>query len=231
MDLFNLLAQTSAAYAEETAETHAVTDALNYFWQQITTLGWLQAVFAVSFGVVYLMYGWRIFKALTVIAFALLGLYGGMWIGAQFDKVLLGSLLGLGILAVLSVPLMRWAVGILGAVAGGVLTASIWHALNLPEQYIWAGALIGFIAGGMIAFIVFRISVMLFTSLGGGALIIVGVLTLVYQYELMQQPPTQHLEDWYFNHNWFMPVLLIAATCFGMLLQYRFVKGEKNWTV
>ena len=29
-------------------------------WKQITALSWLQAVLAVSFGVVYQLYGWRI---------------------------------------------------------------------------------------------------------------------------------------------------------------------------
>ncbi len=228
-----ILAQTTYTngYEQTISQTQFVSRCLQYMWEQITILTWPQAVLAISFGVIYLMYGWRIFKALTVISFALLGLYAGMWVGAQFDRVLLGSLVGLTVLTILSVPLMKWAVCILGAVAGGILTAGIWYAFKLPEQFVWAGALVGFVTGGMSAFVVFRVSVMLFTSLGGGGLIIMGVLALVWQYEGLQQPPTNRLSDIYFNNNWFIPALLIGATLFGMLLQWRFVKTSKNWTV
>jgi hypothetical protein len=83
----------------------------------------------------------------------------------------------------------------------------------------------------MLAFVVFRVSVMLFTSMSGGGLIIMGALALIHQYEMLQDPPTARLQEWYFGHNWFVPALLIIATVFGMLLQWRFVKGSKDWSV
>jgi hypothetical protein len=137
MSAFTILAQMAEPYYYDQPATAApatgpVSQTLAFFWDQIAALGWLHAVLAISFGVIYLMYGWRIFKALTVISFALLGLYGGMWIGGRFDKALLGALLGIGVLAVLSIPMMRWAVGILGAVAGGIIAAGIWYACPLP---------------------------------------------------------------------------------------------------
>ena len=112
----------------------------------------------------------------------MLGLFAGMRVGEMMsstDSVLWGGIIGLVVLAVLSIPLMRWAVSILGAVAGGIITSGLWYACGLPEQYLWAGAIIGIVAGGMISFIVFRISVMLFTSLGGAMLIIVGTARTV----------------------------------------------------
>ena len=54
---------------------------VDFIWEQISTLTWFQAVLAVSFGVVYLVYGWRIFKVLTVICFGLIGMFAGMMIG------------------------------------------------------------------------------------------------------------------------------------------------------
>ncbi|GAG50073.1 unnamed protein product, partial [marine sediment metagenome] len=141
MDCLTILAQAAEISTERVSETQIVP--VDYIWEQIVTLSWLQAVIAISFGAVHLLYGWRIFKALAVISFAILGLYGGMWVGGQFDKVLLGSVVGAILLAALAVPLMRWAVSILGAVAGGILTAGVWYACGLPEQYIWAGGLVG----------------------------------------------------------------------------------------
>ena len=229
LDCLTILAQAAGSSAEPVSDVQIVP--VDYIWGQIVTLTWLQAVIAISFGAVYLLYGWRIFKALAVISFALLGLYGGMWVGGQFDKVLLGSVVGSVLLAVLAVPLMRWAVSLLGAVAGGTLTAGVWYACGLPEQYIWAGGLVGVVAGGMISFIVFKIAVMLFTSLGGGALIAAGALSLLHQYESIQEPPTARIQELFFNENWFVPVLLLVPTAVGILMQNKFVKRSKDWDI
>lgn len=230
MDYLTILAQTAEISTERVSETQIVP--VDYIWEQIATLSWLQAFIAVSFGAVYLLYGWRIFKALAVISFAFLGLYAGMWVGGQFfDNVLLGGVVGAALLAALAIPLMRWAVSILGAVAGGTLTAGLWYACQLPEQYIWAGGLVGIVAGGMISFIVFKIAVMLFTSLGGGALIVTGLLSLLYQYESIQDPPTENIKELFYNQSWFMPVLLMISTAVGIIVQNKFVKGSRDWSV
>jgi hypothetical protein len=229
MDCLTILAQAARNYAEPVSDAQIVP--VDYIWGQIITLSWLQAFIAISFGAVYLLYGWRIFKALTVISFALLGVYAGMWVGGQFDKVLLGSVIGSILLAILSVPLIRWAVSILGAVAGGTLTAGLWYACQLPEQYIWAGGLVGVVAGGMISFIVFKIAVMLFTSLGGGVLIITGLLSLLHQYESIQDPPTENIKELFYGQSWFVPVLLLISAAIGIIVQNKFVKHSRDWSV
>ena len=229
MDCFIILAQAVESSAEPVSETQIIP--VDYIWEQITALSWLHAVVAISFGAVYLLYGWRIFKALAVISFALLGLYAGRWVGGQFDEVLLSSVVGAVVLAILSIPLMRWAVSILGAVAGGTLTAALWYACELPEQYIWAGGLVGVVAGGMISFIVFKIAVMLFTSLGGGVLIVAGVLSLLHQYESIQEPPGESIKELFYSENWFVPVLLLVPAAIGMIMQNKFVKHSKDWDI
>ncbi|MBN1786976.1 MAG: hypothetical protein JW806_01120, partial [Sedimentisphaerales bacterium] len=127
---------------------------VDVIWEQISSLDWLQALLAVSFGSVYMLYGWRIFKVLAVVSFGMLGVFAGMYLGEMFGSVLWGGIIGLVLLAAISIPLMKWAVSILGAVAGGIVTGGVWFACGLPEEYIWAGAIIGIIAGGMISFIV-----------------------------------------------------------------------------
>ena len=224
MSIAVILAQTSQTAATQ-AEAPIVP--IDSIYEQITTLSWPQAVIAVSFGIVYLLYGWRIFKVLAVISFALLGLYIGMRIGEQFEKVLLGGVIGLFALVLLAIPLMRWAVSILGAVAGGVLTAAVWYACNLPEQYIWAGGLIGIIAGAMISFIIFKISVMLFSSLGGAAIMATGLLSLLHHYP----PTTEHINDFVHNYNWFMPAVLLIPTAIGMVVQNKLIKSSKSWNL
>ncbi|MFH1370870.1 MAG: hypothetical protein ABII09_06255 [Planctomycetota bacterium] len=231
------LAQTSKTpgqfdYMQVDYGTRYVLQALDQIWQQATALTWPQAVITVAFGVIPLMYGWRIYKVLTVICFGLLGLHLGLWAGAQFQHALLGSILGAAVLIVLALPLMRWAVCVLGALAGGVVTAGIWHACSLPEQFVWAGALVGIVAGGLISFVVFKLAVMLFTSLAGASLVIIGGFALIYRFETFaQDPPTMYLNELYYTHPWFFPLLLIAGTLFGIALQLRFLKTSKDWSV
>lgn len=229
MDPITILAQAAETTTELTAETELVP--LNTIWQQITALSWLQAVLAISFGAVYMLYGWRIFKILVVICFGLVGLFAGIKIGQRFDAQILGAILGLCLLAALSIPLMHWAVSLLGAITGGILAAGLWYAFELPGKYIFAGAAIGLIAGGMISFIIFKIAVMLFTSFGGGALIVAGLLALLHQYECMQEPPTEQVKNMFMNQNWFLPVLLLIPTFVGIVIQNKLIRGSPAWKV
>ncbi len=229
MNTLFILAQASKEAARQTSIVP-----IDLIWEQISTLTWLQALIALSFGVVYLFYGWRIFKVITVVCFGMLGLFAGMRFGQMAGSILWGGIIGLAVLAALSVPLMRWAVSILGAVAGGIITSGIWFACGLPQEYLWAGAIIGIIAGGMISFIVLRIAVMLFTSLGGAALIIVGLLALLHLYEvhLYEQSQTEHtnfVRSLVNDYKWFLPAVLTFTTFVGMVIQNKLVKGTSNW--
>ena len=226
MDCVTILAQ-----AVETASPQATEEIvipIESFWAYITSLNLVEAVTFMSFGVVCLFYGWRVFKVLAVIAFALLGAFLGVAVTNKIvglNNQLVGGLVGMGILAVLSVPLMRWAVCVLGAVAGGILTSGIWYACGLPERYILAGALIGMVAGGMISFIIFKIAVVLFSSLGGSALMVMGVLAVLYRY----MNTDGQIERLVCEQKWFVPVALIIPTIAGIILQNKFVKGSKDW--
>ena len=229
MDCFSILA-TVTEYNETPVAAHPEGIVpVNLIWEQVTALNVVEALTFISFGVVCLFYGWRVFKVLVVISFALVGLAAGIVIGDIIgggNNPILGVLLA-AVLAIVSVPLMRWAVCLLGAAAGGLLTAAIWYAAQLPEQYIWAGALVGVVAGGMISFIVFRVAVMLFSSLGGSMLVVSGVLAMLYMYSQTQE----QTEELFFSEKWFLPVALIIPTLVGVLLQNKFIKGSHDWSV
>ncbi|MHC4619133.1 MAG: hypothetical protein ACYTEQ_15420 [Planctomycetota bacterium] len=226
-DYFTILAQTTEA--SETAAEEAVVP-IDSMWEYVTSLNYLEAVTFISFGTVCLLYGWRVFKILVVICFGLLGLGLGIKLGDKIqgqNSQVWGGLIGLGVMAGVSVPLMRWAVSILGAIAGGMLTSGAWYAFGLTERYIWAGALIGIIAGGMISFIVFKIAVMLFSSLGGSLLIVTGMLAVLHLYP----QTTEQIEELVFTSKWFLPVALVAPTAVGVIVQNKFIKGSKHWEV
>lgn len=226
MDCVTILAQ-----AVETAGSGAAEEAvvpMESFWNYITSLDRVEAVTFISFGVVCLMYGWRVFKILVVISFALLGLFLGISVTNMIvglNNHFVGGVVGMCVLGILSIPLMRYAVCILGAIAGGILSSSIWYATPLAERYIWAGALIGMVAGGMISFIIFKVAVILFSSLSGASLIVVGSLALLY----LHPSTSARLEEILFTKQWFLPTLLIAPTLIGLVLQNKFVKDSKDW--
>ncbi len=224
MDCLTILAQATG-----NGNADAIVP-ITRFWEQITSLGMLEATTFISFGVVCLFYGWRVFKILVVINFGLLGLVMGLAVVERINGLnnqLMGGLIGMGILAVLSVPLMRWAVSILGAIAGGILTSGIWYACNLPEKYIWAGGLVGVVAGGMISFIIFKVAVILFSSMWGSGLIVVGILAVLHNYSRT----TEDVERLVFEVKWFLPTMLSVPTVIGVILQHKFLKSSKDWDI
>ncbi|MDD5327629.1 MAG: hypothetical protein PHY02_07435 [Phycisphaerae bacterium] len=229
MEYLTILAEATKSSSEPFIRIQSVLDSI---WEQVTALSWLQAVLCISFGLVYLLYGWRIFKVLVAICFGLFGLFMGINFGGRFGGYeILGGIAGLVLFASVSIPFMKWSVGVLGAISGGILTGGIWYAVGLPERFMPAGALMGIIAGGMISFIVFKAAVMLFTSFGGGILIITGMLSLIYHYESIQTPPTATAKAMLYEHHWFVPALLLAPTIIGIIVQHRFIKSSKSWDV
>jgi hypothetical protein len=138
-----------------------------------------------------------------------------------------GGIVGMITLAVLSIPLMRWSVCLLGAAAGGIITSGIWYACGLTEQYLWAGGLIGVVAGGMISFIIFKAAVILFSSLWGSGLVVIGSLALLYLY-----PRTSaKIEELVFSLRWFLPTIIAAPTAIGFVLQHKFLKSSKDYNL
>ena len=229
MNFINILAV--AKNAKNAVESDADIVPIDFVWEQISSLGWFPAVLAVSFGVVYLLYGWRIFKVLTVICFGLIGMFGGMAVGRTLDNEMWGGVIGLAVLSLISMPLMKWCICILGAVSGAVFTGGVWYAFGLPQLYMWAGAAVGGVAGGMISFIVFKAAVMLFTSMGGSAIMMSGLLALGHLYENTKQTPTSDIHDLVFECTWFLPVILLVPAVIGLFTQNKLMKKSSEWEI
>ncbi|MBM4024046.1 MAG: hypothetical protein FJ280_01380 [Planctomycetes bacterium] len=221
---------TVLALAQQTAQGQPAQPAalpLTTMWQQVSTLDMVGALTFISFGIVCLFYGWRIFKILVTICFSLLGLLVGIWANEQLigGNVVWLAAICILFFAILSVPLMRWGVSLLGSLSGGILTAGATLAIGLHDQkLLLAGGLIGLVAGGMISFIVFKAAVILFTSLGGSVLIAVGSLAVLYR-----NVEVQKLEMTMSSHRWLLPLLVLVPMTIGAILQYRFVKATQDW--
>jgi hypothetical protein len=225
-------AETTSQTASQAGEKIQIVP-LDFVWEQITSLTWLQAVVGISFGMVYLLYGWRIFRILVVICFAFAGMYLGILAGQRLNNSngeLWCGVIGVCAMAVLSMSLIKWGVSILGAAAGGILTGGLWYAFGLPQEYMWAGAVIGVVAGGLMSFILLKISVMLFTSLGGSAILAVNLLALLHQYQTkVMIPPTDNIHELMFSKTWFLPLIIIVPTIIGMIVQNKLIKKSSEW--
>ena len=113
----DILAQ-AAGPAAGPENTQAVYSLIADVWKFVGDLSWVEAVLAVSFGVVYMLYGWRIFRILVVICFGLIGMILGMLAGQELSgpgsttSQVMGGLLGCAVLAFVAVPLMKWCVSL-----------------------------------------------------------------------------------------------------------------------
>lgn len=231
MDYLIILAKAAEKAATNEASKKAAEKGIipiDLFWEHITSLDLVEALTFIAFGFVCLFYGWRVFKILVTICFGLFGMMVAVWANIYIQgQVVWLALVSVVLFGALSIPLMRYGVMLLGAAAGGIITGGGWLAAGLPEQYIWAGALVGVIAGGLISFIVFKIAVMLFTCLGGSSLIVVGFLAILYKY----MGAAEKLQETVFEKKWFLPLMLVVPMVAGIVLQYRFIKGTKDWDI
>ena len=137
-------------------------------------LGLFGSVMFVITGIVYMLYGWQIFKVMVAIAFAFAGFYAGFLLGDMFGWPMACGAVGAVLFAVLSLPLMRLATGIIIALCSAALAGYLWHISGMPEKYSLACAAVGLILGGLCGFYIFRFAVMAYTSLLGATIVLTG---------------------------------------------------------
>ena len=176
-------------------------------------------------GLVYLLQGWKIFKALVIVNAAVLGAMAGSYVGAYHrgqHTQLYAAIAGAALLAILAWPLMKYAVSLMGGLAGSFLGYGVWQyateALSRPElnQHAWAGAIIGLVTLGLLAFVIFKVVITVFTAVQGSVMSIAGISALLLKHESLRQDFEPQLRE-----NAHLAVLLIAVpTLIGFGFQY-----------
>jgi hypothetical protein len=173
------------------------------------------AAILVVLGVVYLMFGFYMYKGLVTLNAGILGAYIGAYLGSRTNDALAGSLIGGVIAAAVTWPLMKWAVAIMGGFCGSILGASIWCSVGCDAHYAWAGGLSGLIFFGMLSFILFRGSVIMYTSLQGAVMLIFGMLGLVYKYQSIAPSVTANMTA----KSFILPSAIFIPAMFGLIYQ------------
>jgi len=229
------------------ASNHAVTDigfmqqlfsgklpTQEQFVNSLSCTDVVQAILLMGVGVVYLIYGWKAFKALVVLNCAVLGTI----LGNNFGRMLggnmpwFGAFAGAVLLGVLAWPLMKYAVTLMGCLAGALLGYTVWDYAAVASgqealtSYAWAGVIIGVLVLGLLAFTVLRSTIIIFTSLQGGAMLTAGVLAVLMKHESLQADLTDALT----GNPHLVPLLIAVPAVIGLGFQYTAVakKAKKK---
>ena len=98
------------------------------FVEFVTSMGFFQAVVQVALGAVYLLYGWKVFKALVIVNATLGGAILGSMLGARMDgqnMQIIASVTGGAMFGIVAWPMMKYAVAVMGGLADGDVSVLI----------------------------------------------------------------------------------------------------------
>lgn len=197
--------------------------------QLVHSLQALSVVWSVVFlivGLLCLLNGYKYYRVATIIMAFLIGAFAGYWLGQKIQApFIVAGCLGI-LLAVAAFPMMKYAVALLGGLAGAFLGANLWsgfaHALNhgahthIPDQAFWIGALVGLIVCGMLAFVVFKLSIVLFTSVSGATLAVFGALALLLSFKPWEASVAQGITA----SQLVVPLLVVVPAAIGLIIQH-----------
>ncbi len=182
------------------------------------------AILLAASGIVYLLYGWKIFKVLVVCNALIIGAIFGTHLGLMFNTPNMPLYMAIGggsLLAMLAWPTMKFAVAIMGALAGSLLGFGVWQYISAATQnaemarFGWAGALIGLVLLGLLAFILFRVAVISWTAFQGAMMIVAGLVALLLKHQQFQQNVSQALR----GNVHLLPLLVGVPAGIGFIFQ------------
>jgi hypothetical protein len=162
------------------------------------------------FGLVYLFYGFYLYKYLVMLNAAWFGGWIGFMLGRHSGELPLAIAMGAVIAAAVTWPTMKYSVAVMGGLFGALFGAAVWNSCGLEQRFAWAGALSGLIAFGMLSFIIFRGSLMMYKSLQGSVMMIFGLLGLLCKYDNIAPTVTYHMK--------LQPVILPMSILLAMIL-------------
>lgn len=225
--MLTTVAQSDPTVFDSVIEIFSRLDTLAHPESLLDTLQTMSAVWAVIFlagGLICLFQGYKIYKTVTVILALSIGAFAGYYVGKKIDaEYIVAGCLSL-LMAVSCFPLMKYAVSALGGLAGAFIGANSWSALggllgnggnNSVTQHYWVGALVGLLVCGMLAFILFKITVVMFTSVSGSTIAVLGGVALLLQIDTFEPTISRSISA----HTTILPLLVLVPALIGFILQ------------
>lgn len=193
-------------------------DILNHPDELLVMLGQMNVVVAAVLllvGLLCVLNGYQWHRWVVVFCALLAGIGLGLLFTQHMnERYVVAGAVGL-LCAVVAHPLLRFAVATFGAATGAFVGANLWTALGYAAETHWAGAAMGAIALGMASFIMFKHVVVLFTSIGGAALLVFSGITL-----LLHMPATEEaVRSSLVGNHLLVPLLVAVAAMIGLVLQ------------
>jgi hypothetical protein len=191
----------------------------------LASLPLIAAPVVVVVGVLCVINGYKWHKWVVIVLALLLGLLVGNILSQRMGKSMIVAA-SLGILfATVATPMLRWTVAIFAGLTGAFLGANAWTLANAsPSNAQWAGACMGFIAMALLSFVIFRMVVVMFTSIGGAAMLVLGSIALLMQVPGWHEGIRQHLT----SNTHLIPLLVTVAAVGGFVLQESSVRNASN---
>jgi len=192
--------------------------------EKLQQLPVVMAAMFVAVGLVCLLQGFRLYKAVVLLIALITGVTVGYNLGHHVQaEVIVSCCLGV-LLAVVAWPLMKYAVAVAGGLAGAFIGANAWTGFvaqmsdlgfTLNAQTPWIGALFGLLTLGLLSFILFELAVILFTSFSGATLAVLGIIALLLQIDALREGITNGLAD----KPMIIPMLVVVPAVIGLVLQ------------
>ncbi len=98
------------------------------------------------------------------------------------DLMIVMSISGAVLMGILAWPLLKYAVAACGGLVGFVIGMVVWAYCDQPLNLAWAGGLVGLAVLGMMSFVLFKTTVILFTSIEGAGMFVFGTCALLMHY-------------------------------------------------
>jgi hypothetical protein len=199
---------------------------------QLEALGIVWGIIFVIAGLLCLFNGFRYYKTVVIVMALAIGLFAGYGVGQHLDAAgsratdapyIIGGCCGV-LLAAICLPLMKYAVAVMGGLIGAFVGANAWSAIALQAangnaapaaNHYWVGALVGLLLVGMLAFILFKLSVVLFTSVSGSTLAVLGAVALLLEVPQWRGTITDSIQ----SHALIVPLLVLVPALIGLILQ------------
>jgi hypothetical protein len=184
--------------------------------EMLSGLPLLGASVILTVGVLCVLNGYRWHKWVVAALAFICGLGIGFRLSQELGKsTIVAASIGC-LCAIIATPLLRITVAIFGGITGAFIGAHAWTALEAnPADANWAGAAIGFVVVAMASIMLFRLVVVLFTSVGGAAMVVFGGICLMMHVPDWQGAVRANLE----GNQHLIPLLLTLAAVSGFVLQ------------
>jgi hypothetical protein len=166
-------------------------------------------------GSLLLLFGFKAYKAVVVFNCIVLGFYVGSVLGEKAKVSIIAAIVGAVVLGAISWPLMKYAVALSGGLVGAVCGMAIWNYFQPNTEYAWAGGIMGLILLGMLCFLLFKMSVILFTCLQGAIMLVLGASALLIRFT----PWNATISTEFNNKPILMPLLVCSIAFLGIIYQ------------